>query len=670
MRKYWAADSVDKLVSYLIGQIRRTSESSGGYSTLYDITVKAGIRNMMSYYSPIMTSTDTYTSLGFSGDKGELVLMKVPLARTYVRQFVSLVTKDRLSFEALVDVKDQNPIDTAKLGKALANHMVEKNRLDDLRVNATEKAAVTGNAFYSVIWDPDAGEEYDADEEGNIIKTGENVFNVHPLWEVTYDFNVDFNNLKWVCIAFKKNRWDLAAKYPDLESDILNAPDVNQALQLTQANLWRNTQQTTDFIYEYHFFHIPTPAVPQGRHVAFVSEKAVTIDEEYDCNMLPFAPMIIEPLQDSGLGYPMFSSLLPTQEIIDATLSAITSNQLNVSGNIVLLPEGNSISPTQLSKGLKVLPYKPMNVPGGGKPEILSLNSVNSQFFQFAETCIGLLDQLSMINATLRGEPPSNVTSGAMAATLISSSMEFLSSASRANTMALERILTIGIKNYQKYATDAHLIEIVGADNLVRVKNFKSSGLRNINRIKLREQSPVMQTTAGRLAMADALMNKGLADASQYVNLVEGAPVDQIYEKDYDENAAVKREVESFLEGENIVPHILQNHPKFIQEYKRLLDNTPVAMRQQLTEQILTLIEEHLTLEQNLQANPLLFSMLRPGEMPQGGMPQGGMPQGGMQQGAPPPEQAGFGPQDVLQQELPTSEPASPAEPLVGPEVI
>jgi len=648
-QKYWAADEADKLVSSLWSKMRR-SDSGASYSSLYDSIVRAGQRNLLAYYSPILNSNDNFTSLGYSGDKGEVILMKVPLARTYARQFVALVTKDRLSFEALVDVKSATPQETAKLAKSLVNYMAEKNQLDILRQTATEKSLITGNAFYSIIWDPDAGDELDVDDDGNVIRMGDNVINVHPLWEVTYDFNVQYQNLKWVCIAVKKNKWDLAARYPDLEKEILGSPSCDMVMLNAQAGIWRNVNTDSDFIYEYHFFHLPTSAVKNGRHTVFVGDNAVLIDEAYDCPHLPFSPMIIEPVQETGLGYPSFSSMLPTQEIIDATLSSITSNQLNVSGNIILIPEGSGITPTQISKGLKALPYKPMNIPNGGKPEILQLNSVNPQFFEFSQTCIGLLDQISMITPTLRGSPPSNVTSGQMAATLISSSLEFMSSASIANSLAIERIMTVGIRNYQKYATEHHIVKIVGKDNLYRVRNFKSGDLSAVSRVKIREQSPIMQTTAGRMAMGEALLAKNQADAMQYINLVEGAPVDEIYEDKYSELQAVKREVESFVDGENIVPNMLQNHPLFIKEYKKLLDNTPVAARSKILQDTLTLIMEHLNMEEQLQANPLLYQILRQGEPP----PMGNQPM---------PEQAAE-PSDVQQSELPVAEPADPSEPL------
>jgi hypothetical protein len=646
---YWAADNDKRLISYVRGQTMRTAEASGGFSTLYDVVVKSGLRNLASYYSPMAQSSDTYTSLGYGGDKGEVVMMKVPLARTYIRQFVSLVTKDRLSVEALVDVTDKNPQETAKIGKALANHIIEKCKLDSLRTYATEKSAVTGNAFYSIVWDPNAGEDVDVDENGMIVKSGANVVTIHPLWEVTFDFNVEPQKLRWVCLAIEKNRWDLAATYQGDEAkvkSIMGAPNVNESLIYAQANLWRNTQMQSDFIYEYHFYHLPTPALPMGRHVAFTGDVAL-IDEQYTETQLPFAPLIIEPVQDTGLGYPMYSSLAPTQEIIDATLSTIASNQLNLAGNIILLPEGNKITPTQISKGLKALPYKPLNIPGNGKPEVLNLSSVNPQFFEFANTCVGLLDQVSMINSTLRGQPPSNVTSGQMAATLISSSMEFLSSASQANSVAIEKILTLGIKNYQKYGTEENLVEIVGRDNTVRVKNFKREDISKISRIKLREQSAVMQTTAGRMAMGDALLSKGQADARQYSKLIEGAPVEEVYKDNYDAEMAVKNELEAFLQGETIAPHILQNHPDFIREYKRLLDNTPTALRNQVTPQILQLIQEHLTLEEQLQMQPLLFSIIR-GQM------------------SPMSQQPGQGPDpaQIMQSESPVAQPSNPAEPL------
>ena len=213
-------------------------------------------------------------------------------------------------------------------------------------------------------------------------------------------------------------------------------------------------------------------------------------------------------------------------------------------------------------------------------------------------------------------------------------------------------MLTLGIKNYQKYAPEEYIVEIAGANNTVRAKNFKQEDISKIARIKLREQSPVMQTTAGRMAMGDALLAKGQADAQQYVNLVEGAPVDEIFEDQYDSNMAVKSEIESLLQGEVVVPHMLQDHPAFIREYKRILDNTPNILRGPLTQEILRLVEEHLKMEQALQLDPTLFRILR------------GEDAAALLQSMAQPQMPAPNPDDVLNQEPPTSQPANPAKQL------
>jgi hypothetical protein len=127
--------------------------SNTSASSVFTSVLAAYWRNMSAYYSPIINPDSWLTSLGFSGEQGELVKMVVPQARTLIRQFVSVITKQRYNWEALTDIDDTNPLQTAKIGKALANDLWEKQGMDKLAESAAERVSVLGHVFCSVTWD-------------------------------------------------------------------------------------------------------------------------------------------------------------------------------------------------------------------------------------------------------------------------------------------------------------------------------------------------------------------------------------------------------------------------------------------------------------------------------------------------------------------------------------
>jgi len=106
--------------------------------------IQAWIRNTISYYSNVLEPAAWETSLSFAGEQGELVKMLVPESRQLVRQFVSLITKQKLSFQAVAMASGSDVMQQTRLGNALANQIVEDQRLDQKAERLAELSCVLG----------------------------------------------------------------------------------------------------------------------------------------------------------------------------------------------------------------------------------------------------------------------------------------------------------------------------------------------------------------------------------------------------------------------------------------------------------------------------------------------------------------------------------------------
>jgi hypothetical protein len=125
-----------------------------------------------------------------------------------------------------------------------------------------------------------------------------------------------------------------------------------------------------------------------------------------------------------------------------------------------------------------------------------------------------------------------------------------------------------------------------------------------------------MNTVAGRLQFGDSLLQSGLIKKpQQYLNLIEGAPVDALFEDDFSENMAIQAEVDALLEGRQVIPMMTDNHPMFINAYKKLLYNPHIRTQSEITQMIVQLMMERISMEQQL--DPMLKAMLRGEPMPQ-----------------------------------------------------
>ena len=80
---------------------------------------------------------------------------------------------------------------------------------------------------------------------------------------------------------------------------------------------------------------------------------------------------------------------------------------------------------------------------------------------------------------------------------------------------------------------------------------------------------------------------------------------------------AVQGEIDAILEGRPVAPMMTDNHPMFINAYKKLLYNPYVRTQSEITQAVIALMMERISMEQQL--DPMLKAILRGEQMPPAG---------------------------------------------------
>jgi hypothetical protein len=615
---YWAKGDTSKLISKIVQQ-RALWATSQASTNVFTSVMAAYWRNMAAYYSPLINPDSWVSALGYAGEQGELVKLAVASARTLIEQSVTFTTKQRLSFETLTDINEAAPLQTARLGKAICNQVAEDERIDSKMENVAERCHVLGKAFMTCVWRSDRGYVYSRNEGDSVNYSGGVQWRVHDFHEVIYDWSIeDWDEVPCATFFVPMNRYDLMANYPEHAEAIKSAPSVKQELQASPNLSFMSRYEDTDLVYVKEFYHRPTPALPNGRMVVFLSATCVLLDHKNEegnfmnpYGTIPGERFMFSRVMGTGLGYPLMSSLLPLNEMLDHEMSVISTNHQAFGVQSVLVPKGSDIGVEDVSKGLNFISYTPQNAEGGGKPEALQLTATPPEIMQFTDKLEHWLDIVSKMPSTLRGAPPSNVTSGEMAATISANALEFLSGASKVMTIGVEKLMNFSIQWYQRFADVEQIVNMVGKGEIASVKEFKAETIKSIKRIKIRTQSPMMNTVAGRMQFADGLMQKGLVDAFKYYNIIEGAPIEEMFDSELSENMSVQQEIDTLMDGGNVAPLLTDNHPIFIRAYRKLLYNQHVRLNSELKDHVLELIFQRVRLEETLQADPVLFQILR-----------------------------------------------------------
>lgn len=660
---YFAVKDASDLVAHL------ESISQGWRSTLsgaYDSGLAAvWYRNIRSYYSNIFHGNGSDSALEFTGSQGEIVRMLVPQARSLNTQFLSLTTKQKINFEPEAESRDALTLSNTNVAQAVIQKEIRDERLDQKGYTMAELATLMGVAYITTTWDMARGRKLGINPEtGGAMYNGANAITVKSAYDMVFDHTIpDFYRQPWVDWRDLVNRYDLVAQYPQLEEEIMRLPaafEGNGGFMLWQENV------SKDMVWIRTFCHRTSPALENGRLTVYAGPKCVFFDEENpyrtdDGAYIPVAQMNPEPIAGTGFGYPIFSNILPLQEMLDHNFSAEATNNAALAIKTVTNPSGNNINVKHIGN-MKFLSYDPMPIPSGGRPETLDLNTPNTTAERFSERITSNMMQIYNINSSLRGEPPAGVTAGNAIATLSTNALEFSQSFTKAYVETLGVVMTHTILNYRNFGDEKTIVGITGPNDVTIAREFLRSDLTAIKRVRASIANPLLATAAGKLEVANNLLAQGMISTpKKYFRILEGAPLKDIYDKEYSQEQFIQSENDELRKeaGENPKPVYAlahDDHPGHIQGHSSLLDNIEIRNDPERRARIEQHIYEHYQL--SMSTDPALAQMIKTGQMPQ--MPMGGMaPPAGEPMAAPPPAAGAGMPQDL-------GPVAAPAKPLVS----
>ena len=653
--------------NFLAGPPNKTVETVMSYQAKWSFSSGSGTfnaisqalwRNYIAWNNCLFTPDSYDSSLGSDGDVGEFVKVAINEARTVGKQYISLITRQKLYWEAITDVDSASPIQDMRLAKGIANAVTEKQNLQNKMYNMVEKTYIYGASFISAIWQTDKGYPYAMDENNNIQYSGDVTIDMHDISDVIYDWSIEsWDVTPWVAFRRMVNKYDIAAQHPDLADQIMTVCSARSDKRLIPRFNMLSSFDNPDIIYVWEFYSRPSPAMPQGRMIIYVNPAIILYDDVNKYGTLPIEPLMFSKIQGTGLGYPELCTALPAQEILDGIVSTIASNARAFGSQSVLMPSGSDIDPTQIADGMLTIRYTPLpQVQNGGKPEILDLLKIPDSLFKFNEMMTEKVGDLSGLSNTIRGNPPSGITSGNALATLTANASEFLTQAQAEYSMCVQKLMNHVINAYRLFATVQQTSKIIGTSSIGYVANWKGEDLKSIQLVKLRQSNSVLDSVAGRQQIADNLLQAQQINGAQYIQLQSGVPLESIFEDTMSEVLAIKTEIDAIIEGKQVAPLITDNHPLFIDAYQKLLYNPYVRVNSTLTQSVLQLMQTRVQLELQFQQNFALYQMVR--GQPSPAIPP---PPPGAGPNQPPPSQQS--PQKGIPDNLPQGVPSAPAKP-------
>lgn len=568
------------------------------------------------------------------GEFGELVQTKVNDYASLLRHQLVLAVAERPAGIAKAINTDIKTLRDARIGTQLVEYYLSDpaHAFEKDYVNALALALCTAEAFVIQDWNTSLGEEVRPDEMGQMLKQGDLEQQVCSTWNAARDIGAPNAEQPWYIFSSRINKFELAAKYPAYEDEIINFGSSNSGI--IRSPLFAPMTEETDFIEIHKLVHLPTDACPKGRYSIFIPDE-VLLDVPY-----PYPTNCVHRVSDRELietafGHTSNYDLLSLEQVTDSLHSIVLNNQTTFGVSTIVGPKGGGIAHQELAKGLRYLELDPLMV---DKVKVLNLTATPMEVFNYITMLGSKKGELSGINSILRGDPDGSLkgASGSAMALLQSQAISFNSGIQK----SFYRLLSSGgtgiIEILRKFADEPRVIKIAGKSNQQAIKEFKvdKQVLNSVSTVVFEPINPVLQTAAGKAQLAEMMVDKGMIKSpKRLVEVYTTGNLNVLLEDDVACEEAIIEENEQLAEGEMVEAVITEMHQDHIRGHQAVISRPNAKQDPALVQRVLIHIQQHINLwNQASQTNPALLAATGQQVLPQ--MPPPGMAQPGI---APPP---------------------------------
>lgn len=552
----------------------------------------------------------------FSGEQGELVMLPVNHFANIAQHIYTMITANRPTMDARAVNTDYKSLAQTYIANGVLDYYMREKHLEACLKKATEMAIVLGTGFIKLDWNATAGEAYDADPEtGETVYEGELEFTNLSPFDVVVDGTKETWNNEWILTRSFQNRYNLIAKYPELKDKLLGVKPKNQTSVYRLAVF---SNDDTDDVPVYEFYHKRTEAMPEGRYMLFVDSDIILLDTKMPYRVLPVFRITPREIMGTPYGYTPMYDIFPIQEGINSLYSTIMTNQNAFGVQNLFVPRGSDLSIESLDGAMNI-------VEGNAKPEPLQLTSTPPEVFNFLNMLIQSAETISGVNSVTRGNPEASLKSGTALALVQSMSLQYISGLQQSYVKLIEDVGTAIIQILKDFATTPKVIALVGKNNRPLLKEFTGEQISAINRVVVDVGNPLARTTAGRVQMAEQMLQMNLIKSpEQYFQVINTGKIETMFEGEMNELLLIKSENEQMLEGKDVIVSPLDKHRLHINEHKAVLSDPDLRRDPELVKIVLDHIEKHLNALR--ETDPALLQLVGEQPLPPLGMQQGPMP--------------------------------------------
>ncbi len=154
--------------------------------------------------------------------------------------------------------------------------------------------------------------------------------------------------------------------------------------------------------------------------------------------------------------------------------------------------------------------------------------------------------------------------------------------------------------------------------------------------------NPLARTTAGRVQMAQELLQMQQINARQYIQVIETGSLDSVIESDMQESLLIKQENEYLMEGKEVLAEMFDLHAEHIREHRAVMADPDLRKDPALRAIVQAHMQQHIDFLRTVDPDLLMITKQQPLQSPMA-------PQMAPQMAGPAGQPPGPGAQSVMQ---------------------
>ncbi len=515
-----------------------------------------------------------------SGDQGEIVRVKVNHHANLITHQLVMTTGQRPALECRAINSDASSLVSAALGDGVVEYFMRERRIERNYFEAVETALVLSEGYVVLGWDATAGKEYGKGPNDSAVFDGDlTAKNYNPFNMVKDITKSSDDDQTWYITVGKRNKYDLMAKYPDL-ADKIDKVSLDEGGDTKFGDPSKIIggaalrQSESDDVPYKEFYHGTTDAMEDGRYTIFVNGDICLFDGPLPFRSIKDVVHRVTPKNIIGtpFGWTVAFDILALQELVDKLYTVVSTNVLGTGVSNFWSPPGNDLTVSQLAGGMNLIESMV-------KPEVLVLLQTAAEVYNYIEKVENVMQMLTGVSSINRGDMPSADMSGSAMAFMASQAITFNSGLQSSANQLLESLGTGMVNILKDFAATPRIAIIAGKQNRPQMETYQGSDLEPINNVVCDATAALSKTLAGKLAIADNLLQAGMVPTAQeYLTLVKTGQMEPLTRGPLMENFLIQAENEELLRGEN--PPVLRTdaHAQHIAEHKTVIA-TPSARR-------------------------------------------------------------------------------------------